>query len=146
MAQYCQSWLAVAIACTCFSTRQLYAAELKATDIDEFSYICSGALPNVTGAFSQTQVFDVASNSLTGTIPAAFSSLGAVNKSLVSCYLLLLWLIPYLVNRKLDRCSHIRLVYLVSPRCVQHQSCVLFGIVAPDLSYSGCCSLTPKPD
>ena len=68
---------------------QQYDVELKALNTNESFHVCSGALPNVTGEFSQTQVFNVSSNSLTGTLPVAFSSLGAVNKSLVSCQLLL---------------------------------------------------------
>lgn len=54
-------------------------------NLNEFCSICSGALPDVPGMFSLTQQFNVSTNMLTGTIPAAFSSVGAVNKTLVGC-------------------------------------------------------------
>ncbi|KAL3132029.1 hypothetical protein ABBQ32_008648 [Trebouxia sp. C0010 RCD-2024] len=42
----------------------------------------SGALPSVSGMFSQTQALEVSSNLLIGPIPPEFSSVGALNKSL----------------------------------------------------------------
>ena len=54
---------------------------------NEVCSFCSGALPDISGMFSQTREFNVSNNLLTGTIPAAFSSVGAVNKSLVGSQL-----------------------------------------------------------
>ena len=43
----------------------------------------SGTLPEAAGIFAETRVFDIGFNDMSGSIPAAFKSLGAVNKSLV---------------------------------------------------------------
>lgn len=44
----------------------------------------SGPLPNATHVFPEARVINVAYNSLTGSIPATFNSVGAFNTSLVS--------------------------------------------------------------
>lgn len=45
--------------------------------------LCSGTLPNASHVFPQTRVIDLAYNSLTGSIPAAFNTSGVFNSSLV---------------------------------------------------------------
>ena len=107
--------------------------ELRATNSNEFLHIYSGTLPDVMGAFSLTQVFNVSYNSLNGTIPAVFSSLGAVNNSLVSCRLLLLLSTPMWnveTRNWPDVLMHIRHLHPATLRCQEHQSCILLGIDA----------------
>ena len=45
--------------------------------------LCSGTLPTASHVFPQTRVIDLAYNSLTGSIPAAFNTSGVFNSSLV---------------------------------------------------------------